>query len=43
MTPYTLTIWIFNSPIIFAVLGILGTVVLAKLAIVVVGGVLRLF
>ncbi len=43
MEPFTLTIWIFNSPIIFAILGIIGTVLLVKLAMVVVSGVLRLF
>lgn len=42
MEPYTITIWIIQSPLVYAVLAIVGLVILAKLVIAVLGGILKL-
>ena len=36
MEPYSITIWIVHSPLVYGVLAVIGVVVLVKLVIVVV-------
>ena len=36
MEPYTLTIWIVHSPLVYGVLAVIGIVILVKLVIIVV-------